>query len=175
MGVEIATYVSNWGFARIFAECIDKIYFSSQDRGRTIVEQAFEQVVSRFERYLSNINYTGPVNSGMADKAYGLLVHDNNQTVALKHTVMMAQFHESGTVFTDINHIIETPMFVDSKLTRMVQIADLCSYAIRRYVENNEPVLFDLVFQRADRFANKTVGIRHFAQQTCKCTICATH
>jgi hypothetical protein len=27
-----------------------------------------------------------------------------------------------------IDNIIETPLFVDSRLTRMVQIADLCSY-----------------------------------------------
>ena len=29
-------------------------------------------------------------------------------------------------------------MFVDSQMTSMVQLADLCAYAIRRYLENPE-------------------------------------
>ena len=29
----------------------------------------------------------------------------------------------------------------------MIQIADLCAYSIRRYLENNESDFFDLIFQ----------------------------
>ena len=66
-------------------------------------------------------------------------------------------------------------MFVDSALTRMVQIADLCSYALRRYLENNEEILFDEVFKRAERLGNSVVGVRHFASTDCACKICNTH
>jgi len=51
----IATCVSNWGFARLFAECIDKIHFDPSRSQQNIDEQAFEQIVSRFEQYLENI------------------------------------------------------------------------------------------------------------------------
>jgi len=86
------------------------------------------------------------------------LIHDNNETVAKKHTVLMKKFHASGTLWTNLKNIIETPLFVDSQLTGMVQIADLCAYALRRYLENNETELFDLVFQRADRKGVMVVG-----------------
>jgi hypothetical protein len=52
---DIADCVSQWGFARLFAECIDKLHFDPYRTARTIEEQAFEQVVSRFERFLTNI------------------------------------------------------------------------------------------------------------------------
>lgn len=87
----------------------------------------------------------------------------------------MRKFHKEGTLWTNIEHIIETPLFVDSELTSMIQIADLCSFAIRRYLENNENELFDLVFKRADRKHELSVGVRHFAKRNCVCKICVEH
>jgi hypothetical protein len=70
---------------------------------------------------------------------------------------------------------VETPLFVNSQLTSMVQLDDLCGYALRRYLENKEEKLFDIIFQRADRKDNKVVGVRHFTVPGCKCKICITH
>ena len=161
---DIAERISSWGVARLFAECIDKVHFDSAIAGTTVHEQAFEQIVSRFERFLRN-----------RQSDYGLLIHDNNPTVAKRHTKLMKSFLQRGTLWTQIEHVIETPMFVDSQLTSMVQMADLCAYAIRRYLENSETDLFDLVFQRADRVGGTSVGIRHFTNQDCSCKICTSH
>ena len=166
---EIAICVSRWRFARLFAECVDKIYFDPSKRDQTIDEQSFEQVVSRFEHYLQIVGRRYP------ERRCGLIIHDNNQTVAKKHTALMKQFYEKGTMWTDVEAIIETPLFVDSQLTSMVQTADLCSYAIRRYLENSEDELFDLVFQRADRNRGAVVGVRHFSIPACHCKICSSH
>ena len=140
------------------------MHFDPTITNTTIHEQAFEQVVSRFEHFLQNIQL-----------GYGLLIHDNNQTVARRHTELMKTFLHRGTLWTQIEHVIETPMFVDSQLTSMVQLADLCAYAIRRYVENSETKLFDLVFERADRIGETSVGVRHFTSPSCSCKICASH
>ena len=116
---EVAQCVSTWGYARLFAECINKLHFNPSRYNGTLDEQAFEQLVSRFEQYLENTEdqTTGRLN-------HGLLVHDNNQTVAKKHTDLMRRFHRQGTLWTRIQRLIETPLFVDSSLTRLVQIAD---------------------------------------------------
>jgi hypothetical protein len=135
----VADTVSGWGFARLFAECIDKVHFDPTRTERTIDEQAFEQVVSRFDRYLANMQ------------------------------------ERQGTLWRQIGHIIETPLFVDSKLTRMVQVADLCAYSLRRFVENGDVDLFRRTFARADRVGVRTVGVRHFAGLACICEICAAH
>lgn len=158
-----------WGYARLFAECVDKLHFDQARAGCTVDEQAFEQVVSRFEQFLVNTEEVG------AQKNFGLLVHDNNQTVARKHTQLMRVFHRKGTLWTKVNRLIETPLFVDSGLTGMVQVADLCAYALRRYLENNETDLFGRLFVRADRTRGTVVGIRHYTAMTCSCDICRAH
>jgi hypothetical protein len=171
----VADAISGWGNARLFAECVDKTHFDPSRTKLTVGEQAFEQVVSRFQHYLSHVagTVTGAGSATITD--YGLLIHDNNEAVAKKHTDLMRHFHKSGTLWTTIDHIIETPLFVDSRLTRMVQIADLCAYALRRYCENQERELFDPIFARADRFGGRAVGVRHFAGLSCKCLICEAH
>ncbi len=166
---EIAQRISGWGFARLFAECVDKIYFNPYKSARSIDEQCFEQVVSRFEQYLQQIE------KSTTNSCFGLIIHDNNQTIAKKHTQLMKSFHQKGTLWTKIVNIIETPLFVDSQLTSMVQIADICAYALRRYLENDDQTLFDLIFQRADRKDEIVVGIRHFTKPQCACKICLAH
>ncbi len=165
---EVAQLVSRWNFARLFAEGIDKIHFDPSRTTQTIDEQAFEQVVSRFEHYLQNIGRND-------SNCCGLLIHDNNETVAIKHTNMMKKFHQTGTMWTTVEKIIETPLFVDSELTSMIQIADLCAYAIRRYLENGERELFDLIIKRADSRLKTRVGVRHFTASSCTCQICSQH
>ena len=166
---EIAGCVSNWGFARLFAECIDKIHFDPLRTPSSVDEQAFEQVISRFEKYLQNTDDTND------QRNYGLIVHDNNETVERKHTLLMRRFHQKGTLWINVQRIIETPLFVDSGLTSMVQIADLCSYSLRRFLENSETALFEKIYARADRNQGRVVGVRHFTDQPCQCTICTTH
>lgn len=165
---EIASCVSNWGFARLFAECIDKIHFDPSRCLQDIDSQAFEQIVSRFEKYLENIG-------GYQAGCFGLLIHDNNETVARKHTKLMKSFYRKGTLWTTVKNIIETPLFVDSELTSLVQIADLCSYSLRRYLENGESELFNHIFNRADRKGEIVVGVRHFTDPSCSCAICQHH
>lgn len=170
--LDVAKCVGGWGFARLFAECVDKVHFDPRRSARTIDEQAFEQIVSRFEQYLQS----APVGADQQRRNYGLLIHDNNQTVADKHTKLMKSFLRTGTTFwTRVESIIETPLFVDSQLTSMVQIADLCAYGLRRFLENGETDIFQEVFNRAHRRNGVAVGVRHFTDNACTCGICAAH
>lgn len=50
------------------------MHFDPSLRRESVDEQAFEQVVSRFERFLKNTKTD--------ESNHGLLIHDNNQTVA---------------------------------------------------------------------------------------------
>jgi hypothetical protein len=168
---DICNCISKWSFVRLFADCIDKVHFDPVRVGHGIGRETFEQIVTRFETYLQITSRR------MGSQCWGLLIHDNNETVSKKHTKLMKEFHHVGTLWTTtITHIIETPLFVDSQLTSMVQIADLCSYVLRRYLENSEDRLFDLIFRIADRKSDGTVvGVRHFTGPDCKCKICIAH
>jgi hypothetical protein len=164
--LKFSEIIGEWGFARLFAECIDKIHFDPNLTNQSVEEQAFEQVVSRFEHYLQNIS---------KERGMGLLIHDNNPTLSKRLTDLMIVFHKKGTLWTKINSIIETPLFVDSQLTCMVQAADLCSYSLRRYFEKGEDELLKNIFKRADRKGTRVVGIRHFTDETCACMICSSN
>lgn len=167
---DLAKCIANWKSARLFAECIDKVFYDPTKSKQTTDEQAFEQLVSRFEQFLERTNKKS------ADRCYGLLIYDNNVTVAKKHTDLMHRFRKSGTLWTNIDRIIETPLFVNSELTSMIQIADICAYSLRRYLENGEEELFCHIFERADTISGgKKVGVRHFTKSGCKCKICQEH
>jgi hypothetical protein len=167
----VADTIAGWSHARLFAECVDKVHHVGGRQALSVDEQAFEQLVSRFELFLEN---TRNRNSG--EQNHGLLIHDNNATTAHKHTLLMQRFHRRGTFWTKVANIIETPLFVDSSLTSMVQIADLCCFALRRYVENREVDLFERVFRIADKNARGVVvGVRHYTNMQCDCRICAAH
>ncbi len=164
---ELADLVGSWSFSRLFAECINKIHFNPTRTLQSVDEQALEQLVSRFEQYMKIVS-----KSTKNSKLFGTLIHDNNDTVSRKHTELMKRFHRHGTLWTSIEHIIETPFFVNSELTSLVQIADLCCYALRRYFENNETDLLNRIQSRFDRKNGKIVGIRHFTDATCQCMFC---
>lgn len=165
---EIADLIGSLSFARLFGEAIDKIHFDPSKSKLTVDEQGLEQLVSRFEQYLQIRS------KSLDDKdLYGALIHDNNDTVSKRHTELMKRFHRHGTLWTSINRIIETPLFVNSELTSLIQIADLCCYSIRRYLENNESNLFDRIKRKIDRKNGEIVGIRHFTDNSCTCEFCS--
>ena len=97
---KIAKRIRYWGAVRLFAECIDKVHFDPDRAKKTAGEQAFEQVVSRFQQYLS-IAVDGGANSG---DPLGMIVHENNESVAKKHTQQMRKYFESGTLWTEIDN-----------------------------------------------------------------------
>ena len=165
---QLATCVGKWGNARLFAQSVNKDFLKQQvNSTEPPYEYAFAQVVQRFEYFLRNRSVA--VNSELN----GLLVQDNNETVAAKLTKMMRRFHSQGTKWSSIDRILETPFFVDSQLTSMIQMADLCGYAIRRFFENGETDLFDRIYSRFDRANLKLVGIRHYTQKACVCRVCS--
>ena len=157
----LADIIGAWDDSRLFIEAQDKVHISQGAR----FDWAFEQVVARFDTFLK-----------ASGDSNGLIVQDNNQTVETKLTEAMRRFHQDGTAWTKIGRVIETPLFVDSALTSMVQMADICAYATRRYFERGETDLFDRVAPRIDRRGGDLVGIRHYTgKYRCRCQICLKH
>ena len=162
---EVADAIGGWSYARIFAEAIDKVHFDPNKSSHDADEQAFEQIVTRFESFMTVVGRRDEEN-------YGLLIHDNNITESTKLTALMKTFYKKGTFRTSVRHIIETPLFVDSSLTGMIQLADLCALAIRRFFENEETDLLDRIKPRFDSRHGKIVGVRHFTRADCPCALC---
>lgn len=164
---QVAAVANQWPDCRVFGECTDKRVFGGSPPSTPPFEEAFSQVVTRFHRFLSE----------QVPPAHGMLVQDRNETVAERLTELMRRFHARGTRWTNsIPRLVETPLFVDSRLTSLVQVADVFAYATRRYLENQETDLFDLVLPKVHSVAGRLVGMRHYrGQQACGCLICRQH
>jgi hypothetical protein len=163
---EVAREIASWPDCVLFAECTDKSTFGGRAPATPPFEEAFTQVVTRFHYYLEH------------EGDFGMLVQDRNETVEKRLTELMRRFHAEGNRYTaQIPRIIETPLFVDSTLTSMVQVADVCAYALRRYFENGETELFDIVYPRIRRHNGRCVGGRHYRgrNRQCSCRMCADH
>jgi len=168
---DICGAVLAWDDCRLFAECTDKRTFGGVAPRTSPFEEAFSQVVSRLHRFLDD----------QRPREHGLLVQDNNETMAARLTHLMQEFHDRGTRWTQLPLIVETPLFVDSSLTSMVQVADVCAYATRRFCELGETQLFNLIFPKFNRAGNRLVGVRHYTNREgpsgrwCACRICSEH
>jgi hypothetical protein len=146
----------------LFAEAINK---ERLPPGADPVDQAFTQVVSRFERFLQNQGVRGR-------GVWGLLVSDEDQHRAKTLTNLLRRFQSQGTQFGEIAQIIEAPFFLDSRSAPGVQVVDLCAYALRRYLEKGEEARFRLIFDKFYRTATRLHGLRHYTAPGCPCIIC---
>lgn len=174
--LELAQLVGKWSTAKIFAEIIQKENYQPPKQILTPMTQAFEQVVVRIESYLHSISHPKrevKKQEKHKKKKRGLLIYDNNPSIAEQLTKNMKKFYRQGTFLAEIDHIIETPLFVSSELTGLIQIADLCAFALRRAIENNDPILLEPLLPIIDRRGKKMVGVRHYVgKNECNCIFC---
>jgi len=161
----VADTIRGWNDATLFADAQRKAAHDPNAQDQRILDFAFEQVVTRYHHLL--------VRQGIE---VGIIVQDQNDTAALRLTRLARRYHRGGTAYSTIDRIVETPLFVDSELTLLVQMADLCSYAVRRFFENSETDLFDRIYPRFDRLGTKLVGLRHYTGSAqCTCRVCVDH
>ncbi len=144
---DVCHQFSKWGHMRIFLIIVDKRTYTPT---YSIYEDAFEQLISKFQRFIQNVS----------PNDYGIVAMDNNQTISQKITALSKIFHANGTRYANIPNIIDTPYFVDSKMTSMIQLADIVSYGARKNYEKSDPVLFDLYKPRIDSIRGNLVGLK---------------
>ena len=185
LALEIAETISKWDWAVLIAACIDKSFFLINRPPDQVNTSAFSRIIIQFAQFLEDAEGFGSIADEDAHqpllREFGLLIHDNNTTVALKHTrhlraIRGDEWRAQGSIF---ERIIETPLFVDSGLTRMIQLADLWAYTLRRYVENGETNLFSILYSKektmiaGNHYPIPRARIHHFAESSCQCLICA--
>ena len=165
---QLLDLIGTWTDSRLFAEAVNLTEYNLEI---DYYENAFTQVISRFDNFLRKTSK--PEESDY----HGVIVQDQNKAVAHRLRDLMKEFHKRGTIWTKYTHIIETPFFVDSELTEMIQMADVCAYTTRRFFENAETNFFDRIYDRFDRLPRGTLtGLRHYTgKRVCDCKVCIDH
>lgn len=149
---------------RLFGVAVDRTAVAPRDP----VELAFEEICNRFNLYLMRRN-----NRGRADeKQRGLVVMDES-----KHEkplqALARHFRVNGTRWGALRNMAEVPLFVDSRASRLVQIADLVAYSIRRKYEHQDGRFFDPLIPLFDSEGGVIHGLVHYkGNNDCYCPAC---
>ncbi len=149
---------------RLFAVAVDKQAVSPRDP----VEVAFEEMCNRFNLFLQRSH------NRTQDNQRGLLVMDES-----KHEkplqALTRNFRVNGGRWGHFRHLAEVPLFVDSKASRLIQLADMVAWATRRKYEIQDGRFFDPLIPRFDADGGVIHGLYHVkgsAGALCYCPAC---
>ena len=147
-----------------FACVVHKSSFPGADP----MELAFEELCSRFDLKLKRLH-------AQNDTQRGLIILDNSSyETSLQR--LARDFRSLGTRWGVLVNMAETPLFLDSKASRAIQLADHVAYAVFRRYEAGDASYFDIIASRFDEDEGKMHGIVH--KQTydprCMCIACVT-
>lgn len=117
---------------------IKKVSISPQDP----VEFAFEQLASRFDHYLKRLHKNG-------DTQRGLIVFDKSTYETTLQT-LATDFRTVGYTWDVIRNLAEVPLFLDSRASRLIQLADLIAFAIFRNYERGDSRFYSIIQSRFD-------------------------
>ncbi|GHV58610.1 hypothetical protein FACS1894103_0340 [Campylobacterota bacterium] len=118
---------------RLFASIIDKRKAS----GINILERSFEQLASRFDMFLSRCYAS-------SNKQRGIMILDKSST-EIQIQTLARSFKYSGHSYGKLRNFSEVPLFIDSKVSKLMQLADLVSFAIKRHYADNDSLLYDRI------------------------------
>jgi hypothetical protein len=149
----------------VFACAIHKPSFPNQDP----MMLAFEDLISRFEMLLQR-KYKVENNPQK-----GLIIFDKSAYETIIQSLSLT-FRQIGTRWRNIKNINEVPLFVDSKASRLIQLADHIAYSVFRRYEAGDLNYFNCSEGRFDSEGGKIHGLVHKQNHNpnCTCPACIT-
>jgi hypothetical protein len=133
---------------QVFASVIEK----SQLPVNNIVHQSFEDVASRFDQYL------GDLFRRRHDAQRGLMICDKSsyeETLQELSHLFKHQGHANGR----LRNFAEVPLFLNSKASRLIQMADMIGYWIFRYCQSDDDRGYKLIQPYFCRFGYNQSGL----------------
>lgn len=154
--------VSSYGRNVAFACVVHKPSYSKLDP----IEIAFEDLCSRFNLHLARLYTTS------REQQKGIIVFDeNSHETSLQK--LANKFRCSGTRWGAIRDLAEVPLFVNSKASRLIQIADHIAYAVFRRYEAKDTSYLDIILPKFDASGGIIHGLAHkTGEPNCLCPAC---
>ena len=145
--VDILSLLSNPQLKlRVFASVIEKKTMPRDD----VLTKSFENVAMHFDQYLANMYQT------RRDPQRGLVIFDKT-AYEEKLQALSSVFKHRGHSMGRLRNFAEVPLFLDSKASRLIQMADLIAYWIFRYYQSGD----DRGFKLIEPYFHSHKGVRH--------------
>jgi hypothetical protein len=152
----------------LFGCAIERKY--AELRGRDPYEHAFEDVVSRFDLFLSRQNRISPGNRTEEQRGLVVLAQSGFQKTL---TILAQRFQRSGTRWGQLHNMADIPYFAPAQDTRMLQLADFIANAIYGRYHAGITIDFDRIAQKFDTEDNLVHGLVHLTlNPSCSCLAC---
>ena len=136
---------------RVFACVIEK---STMSRDK-ILETAFEAVAHQFDQYLADMW------GRKRDAQRGLVICDK-ASYEQKLQALSSLFKRQGHQLGRLRNFAEVPLFLDSRASRLIQMADLVAYWIFRYHQSKDNRGFQLIEPSILLRLGQRVGLQSF-------------
>lgn len=147
--VDVLTLLGNRQLQlRVFASVIEKSTMP-QDQ---ILERSFEAVAHQFDQYLADMW------TRRQDAQRGLVVCDK-ASYEHKLQALSSLFKHQGHALGRLRNFAEVPLFLDSKASRLIQMADLVAYWIFRYYQSKDDRGFRIIEPSILRRGKQRVGL----------------
>jgi len=149
---------------RLFSIIVDKAAVSPKDA----VALAFEEICNRFNLFLMRMN-----DRQNGEQQRGLIVMDESRHE--KPLQMLARkFRIDGARWGHFRNLAEVPLFVDSRASRLIQLADLVAWSTFRKYEIKDGRFFDPLIPMFDADGGVVHGLVHYRNlaEMCYCPGC---
>lgn len=136
-------------------------------RRENVVEYAFEQVVNRFDQFLSRRK------PEHAERGLILLDRSSGER---RLQELAHEFKTYGHRWGTTRNLSDVPYFADSRASRLIQYADLVSFALWRHFERQDSEFFKVIADNFDTHRGVVHGLHHYKAggRVCGCPGCVS-
>lgn len=152
----------------LFGCAVEKQY--SEIRKEDPYERAFEDLISRFDLFLSRVNRVGAAEGREEQRGLVVLAESSYQkTIA----ILARRLQHRGTRWGALHNVSDVPFFAPARDTRLLQYADFCANAIYGRYHAKLTGDFDRIAVKFDREGNVVHGLAHLTTDSlCACIAC---
>lgn len=149
---------------RYFAVAVHKHSFP----GQSSLELAHEQLLARMDAFLTREHLAG-------NSHRSLVIADKSGYEQLMQG-LVASWKVGGGSLGRLHGLIEVPLYVDSKASRLIQAVDFVAWAVYSYYENLHVEWIQKLHERFDSDSGVQHGLTHLVRKhrMCACAPCVS-
>lgn len=136
--------------------------------GKDPTEIAHEEIFMRFDEFLTRLHHDG-------ESHRSLVVADESSYERLVQT-WVPRWKAVGARGGKLHSFAEVPLYVDSRASRLVQVADMVAWSTWHYYEHGHTDFLQRLHPRFDANAGVQHGLAHLTRRHrhCSCQPCAS-
>ncbi len=131
-------------------------------------QRAYEEILHRFDEMLGR----------GGEHRRGIVIHDESHVEKSLQAWTQRWREVAGRIPGTLGHIVDVPLFADSRASRMIQAADLVTFGLWRYygLQSPDTTWIDYLWPRFDAVDGRMHGVIHvnpgFSKGKCGCPPC---